>query len=249
MDLYDALGQYGISPFQYDAEETLADAARISRQERYPMLQNQQSPLVRTTLALSMMLSLLLSACVGQAYARSRVHSSTRAHAPSRTQSPGRVRSSDQASLMASQVIHYVGGRKPYILLTPAAALPYDSQDQDKMPTSFDHCSLQTPKGIVSVYWKIDAVLENGSMLVRTGPNAAHSESSEPQVTHIAFISPEALPVVLEVQQPWESGWLHINGHRLSFYKTQPSPSNRAGERIKLYGGFNLLQAGVEYAE
>lgn len=243
------IGQHGISPFQYDAEKILADAACISRQERYPMLQNQQSPLFRTTLALSIMLSLLLSACVGQAYARSRVHSSTRAHAPSRTQSPGRVRSSNQASLMASQVIHYVGGRKPYILLTPAAALPYDSQDKDKMPTSFDHFSLQTPKGIVSVYWNLDAVLEDGTMLVRTGPHPASSEAMEPQVTHIAFISPEALPIVLEVQQPWESGWLHVNGHRLSFFKTQSSPNNPGGKRIKLSGGFNLLQVGVNYGE
>ena len=30
----DALGQYGITPFQYDADEILADAARISEQEQ-----------------------------------------------------------------------------------------------------------------------------------------------------------------------------------------------------------------------
>ncbi len=188
-------------------------------------------------LALSMMLSLLLSTCVGKTSA------APRAHAPSHAQAPS------QASLVASQIIHYVGGHKPYILLTPARALPYYTQDQDEMPKKFDQCSLQTPKGIVSVYWKGDYVLENGAMLDRTGPHPVSSELDEPQVTHIAFISPEALPVVLEVQQPWESGWLHVNGHRLSFYKAQSSPNKPDAKRVKLHGGFNLLQVGVNYGE
>ena len=99
------------------------------------------------------------------------------------------------------------------------------------------------------MYWKIDSVFQDGTMLVRTGPHPASSEAMEPQVTHIAFISPESLPVVLEVQPPWEDGWLHVNGHQLSFFKTQPAPNNPVAKRIKLYGGFNLLQAGVEYGE
>ena len=198
------------------------------------MPRNQYPPSSRMTLALSFMLMLLLCTCTGQA------HSPRRAHSPSHAFRMAR---------MARQVIHYVGGRKPYVLLTPGAVLPYYEQDQDQLPTTDGSFSLRTPKGIVSVYWTSDAVLEDGSMAVRTGPNAASSEYDEPQVMHIAIISPEALPVVLEVQQPNESGWLHVNGHQLSYFKTQSVPSNYVVKRVKLFGGFNLLQAGVNYAE
>ena len=199
------------------------------------MLQKRHSPLFRMTLALSFMLMLFLCTCTGQAHSPKRVHSSR-----------------SQASLaeMARRVIHYVGGRKPYVLLTPGAVLPYYEQDQDQLPTTDGSFSLRTPKGIVSVYWTSDAVLEDGSMAVRTGPNAASSEYDEPQVMHIAIISPEALPVVLEVQQPNDpGGWTHVNGHRLSYFKTQSVPSNYVVNRVKLFGGFNLLQAGINWAE
>ena len=133
------------------------------------MLQKRHSPLFRMTLALSFMLMLFLCTCTGQAHSPKRVHSSR-----------------SQASLaeMARRVIHYVGGRKPYVLLTPAAVLPYYSQDKDQLPTTDGSFSLRTPRGTVSVYWTSDAVLEDGSMLVRTGPNAASSEALEPQVMH-----------------------------------------------------------------
>jgi len=198
------------------------------------MLQKRHFPLFRMTLALSFMLMLFLCTCTGQAHSPKRVHSSR-----------------SQASLaeMARRVIHYVGGRKPYVLLTPAAVLPYYTQDQDQLPKTAGSFSRRTPRGTVSVYWTSDAVLEDGSMLVRTGPHVASSEAMEPQVMHIAIISPEALPVVLEVQQPNESGWLHVNGHQLSYFKTQSVPSNYVVKRVKLFGGFNLLQAGVNYAE
>jgi len=67
---------------------------------------------------------------------------------------------------------------------------------------------------------------------------------------HIAIISPDALPIVLEVQQPVD-GWLHVNGHRLSYFNTQsvPNPTGYDVRRVKLFGGLNLLQAGVSYAE
>ena len=186
------------------------------------------------TLALSFMLMLLLCTCTGQA------HSPRRAHSPSHAFRMAR---------MARQVIHYVGGRKPYVLLTPGAVLPYYEQDQDQLPTTDGSFSLRTPKGIVSVYWTSDAVLEDGSMAVRTGPNAASSEYDEPQVMHIAIISPEALPVVLEVQPPNGYGWTHVNGHRLSFFKTRSVPTQSGVQRIKLGGGLNLLQAGINDAE
>ena len=203
------------------------------------MLQNQYLPSFRMTLTLSIMLTLFLCTCTGQAHSPSRVHSSRRAHSPSHALLTAR---------MARQVIHYVGGRKPYVLLTPAAVLPYDSQDQDKMPTTAGSFLRRTPRGTVSLYWMIDAVEEDGAMAVRTGPNAASSEYDEPQVTHIAIISPEALPVVLEVQEP-NDGWVHVNGHRLSFFKTRSVPSQPGVQRIKLGGGLNLLQAGVNWAE
>jgi len=220
------------------------------------MLRNQYLPSFRVTLTLSFMLTLFLCACIGQAHSPKRVRSSRRAHS-----------SRSQASLaeMARRVIHYVGGRKPYVLLTPAAVLPYYVNDLDQLPkttgifsrrtpggTVFSVAgsfSRRTPRGTVSVYWMLDNVLEDGSMLVRTGPNAASSEADEPQVMHIAIISPDALPVVLEVQQPNDpGGWTHVNGHRLSFFNTQPVPNNPA-VRVKLGGGLNLLQAGVDYAE
>ncbi len=204
------------------------------------MLQKRYSPLFRMALALPIMLTLFLCTCTGQA------------HAPSRAHSPGRVRSLSQASLMARmarQVIHYVGGRRPYVLLTPAAALPYYLQDKDQLPTTAGSFSRRTPRGTVSVYWMIDYVLEDGSMAVRTGPNAASSEYDEPSVMHIAIISPDALPIVLEVQQPVESGWQHVNGHQLSYFNPQSVPNNPVVKRVKLYGGLNLLQAGVNYGE
>lgn len=204
------------------------------------MLQKRYSPLFRMTLTLSFMLTLFLCTCIGQAHSPRRARFSRRAH------------SSSQASLMARmarQVIHYVGGRKPYVLLTPAAVLPYYSEDKDQLPTTIGSFSRRTPRGTVSVYWKIDAVLEDGSMVVRTGPNAASSEYSEPSVMHIAIISPKALPVVLEVQEPYGPGWLHVNGHRLSYFNTQSVPNNPVVKRVKLGGGLNLLQAGVDWAE
>ena len=205
------------------------------------MLRNQYLPSFRVTLTLSFMLTLFLCACIGQAHSPKRVRSSRRAHS-----------SRSQASLaeMARRVIHYVGGRKPYVLLTPAAVLPYYVNDLDQLPKTAGSFSRRTPRGTVSVYWTSDAVLEDGSMLVRTGPHVASSEAMEPQVMHIAIISPEALPVVLEVQQPNDpGGWTHVNGHRLSYFKTQSVPSNYVVNRVKLFGGFNLLQAGINWAE
>ncbi len=66
---------------------------------------------------------------------------------------------------------------------------------------------------------------------------------------HIAIISPKALPVVLEVQEPYWTGWTHVNGHRLSYFNTQSVPNNPVVKRIKLGGGLNLLQAGVNWGE
>ena len=143
------------------------------------------------------------------------------------------------------QVIRYQKGKKPFLLLIPAAALPYSSLAKSGFNgDGRGHFSLATPGGLVSVFWRTDAVLETGDVIQHPS-----KKRHNPKVMQIAIVSPPLLPIVLEVEEP-KHGWLHVDGHVTSFFANQSRTMGPRIKRISWGGGrLTLLQAGVNYAD
>lgn len=154
--------------------------------------------------------------------------------------------SSARKSSLAARAIHYVGGRKPHIVVIASELSPYFWQDS--FPNGYEgKVRRQTPYGAVLIYWRVDQGTEDGSVIPH--PDEIHQYST---ITHFAVISPRELPVIAYIDKPNDEGqaWLHINGMRMAYYPPGGTDRHRPGFRlVKLRGGLNIIQAGLHDVE
>lgn len=154
------------------------------------------------------------------------------------------ARASRQANTAAKQVFHYVAGRHPYVLVIPEKVLSYTYPDRNELP--YSPLSCQTPRGLVSLYWRDDddGFVEGGKPVAHPGVEMNHNA----YVTQLAVITPSNLPIVLEAEEP-EIGWLHVNGHVMSYFAGKSQSLHAGVRRIRLPGGLNLVERGAFDAE
>ena len=160
----------------------------------------------------------------------------------------------------AATAIQYIGGKHPYFLIVPSVVSDYSEPAMGSTrdwKTLRERVSRQTPKGMVSIYCRTDAIDKDPS-------DSEHN----PQETRIAIISPPGVPVQLELDDFPSAlglGWLLVNGHKLSTFtharsiphkpikKTDKHYDWRSSDydkkRVKLPGGFNTIEAYIADAE
>jgi hypothetical protein len=133
-------------------------------------------------------------------------------------------------------------------MVIPSLLVPYTSQED--FPLGSDgKITRRTPAGLVQVYWHVDQGTEDGQGIAH--PDELHQYAT---VTHFAIISPPRLPVIAEVELPETPqggrGWVHVNGHRLTYYPSGGTDKRRPFcKLVVLRGGLNIVQAGLYDAE